>query len=88
MGPSISARLPIDDLAELFDVEIDEDEVDSVGGLLAKAIGRVPIPGATATVHGVVLTAERTEGRRNRITSVLAHREAPETVHDDAPGGE
>lgn len=84
----LSARLPIDDLAELFDVEIDEDEVDSVGGLLAKAIGRVPIPGATTTVHGVVLTAERTEGRRNRITSVLAHREAPETVHDDAPGGE
>ncbi|GAB4064595.1 hemolysin family protein [Angustibacter speluncae] len=84
----LSARLPIDDLAELFDVEIDEDEVDSVGGLLAKAIGRVPIPGATTTVHGVVLTAERTEGRRNRITSVLAHREAPETLHDDAPGGD
>lgn len=84
----LSARLPIDDLAELFDVEIDEDEVDSVGGLLAKAIGRVPIPGATTTVHGVVLTAERTEGRRNRITSVLAHREDLETDPDDAPGGD
>lgn len=84
----LSARLPIDDLAELFDVEIDEDEVDSVGGLLAKAIGRVPIPGATTTVHGVVLTAERTEGRRNRITSVLAHREDLETDPDNAPGGD
>ena len=84
----LSARLPIDDLAELFDVEIDEDEVDSVGGLLAKSLGRVPIPGSTTRVHGVVLTAERTEGRRNRITSVLAHREDPQAPHDDTPGGE
>jgi CBS domain containing-hemolysin-like protein len=73
----LSARLPIDELAELFGVEIEEDEVDSVGGLLAKTLGKVPIPGATVAVQGVVLTAERTEGRRNRVTSVLAHREAP-----------
>ncbi len=79
----ISARLPIDELAELFGVEIEEDEVDSVGGLLAKTLGKVPIPGATVTVQGVVLTAERTEGRRNRITSVLAHREAAPDAHDD-----
>lgn len=84
----LSARLPIDDLAELFDVEIEEDEVDSVGGLLAKALGRVPIPGATAAVHGIVLTAELTEGRRNRITSVLAHREDHDTQHADPPGGD
>jgi len=70
----LSARLPIDELAELFGVEIEEDEVDSVGGLLAKTLGKVPIPGATVTVQGINLTAERTEGRRNRITSVVAHR--------------
>ncbi len=84
----LSARLPIDDLAELFDVEIEEDEVDSVGGLLAKALGRVPIPGASTAVHGIVLTAELTEGRRNRITSVLAHREEHDTQHADPPGGD
>ena len=78
----LSARLPIDELAELFAVEIEEDEVDSVGGLLAKALGKVPIPGATVTVQGVVLTAERTEGRRNRITSVLARRVVDATVPD------
>ena len=78
----LSARLPIDELAELFAVEIEEDEVDSVGGLLAKTLGKVPIPGATVTVEGVVLTAERTEGRRNRITSVLAHRVVDATVPD------
>ncbi|MFZ5870716.1 MAG: hemolysin family protein [Actinomycetota bacterium] len=73
----VSARLPIDELGELFDVEIDEEEVDSVGGLLAKALGKVPIPGATATVAGLELTAERREGRRKRIATVLVRRIAP-----------
>jgi Mg2+/Co2+ transporter CorC len=43
----------IDDLAELFDVEIDEDEVDTVGGLLTKALGGCPIPGVDAEVAGL-----------------------------------
>ncbi len=71
----VSARLSIDQMAELFGVEIEEEEVDSVGGLLAKTIGKVPIPGAVAHVGGLVLTAERMEGRRNRIATVLVHRD-------------
>ena len=42
----VSARMSIDDLGELFDIELDDDEVDTVGGLLAKALGRVPIVGS------------------------------------------
>lgn len=79
----VSARLPIDELAELFDVEIDEDEVDSVGGLLAKALGKVPIPGARAVTGGLELVAERRGGRRNRIATVLARRVDPD---DGEPG--
>jgi CBS domain containing-hemolysin-like protein len=70
----VSARLGIDELAELFGVEIEEEEVDSVGGLLAKALGKVPIPGARAEVAGLELIAERRGGRRNRIATVLARR--------------
>src|SRR5665811_2088331 len=61
----IPARLPLDELGELFGLEIDDDEVDTAAGLLAKARGQVPIPGAAATVHGVRLLAERVEGRRH-----------------------
>ena len=44
----VTARLPVEDLGELFDVELpDRDDVETVGGLLAEALGRVPIPGAT-----------------------------------------
>jgi CBS domain containing-hemolysin-like protein len=70
----VSARLGIDELAELFEVEIEEEEVDSVGGLLAKALGKVPIPGARGEVAGLELIAERRGGRRNRIATVLARR--------------
>jgi CBS domain containing-hemolysin-like protein len=70
----VTARLPVEDVADLFDVEIDVEEVETVGGLLAYALGRVPIEGSTATVAGLSLTAESIAGRRNRIGTVLVHR--------------
>jgi CBS domain containing-hemolysin-like protein len=71
----VSARLPVDELGELFDLELDDDDVDSVGGLLAKALGRLPVAGSVASVSGLNLTAERTEGRRKRISTVLVERD-------------
>lgn len=68
----VSARMSIDDLGELFDIELDDDEVDTVGGLLAKALGRVPIVGSAVEVHGVALRADRLEGRRNRVSHIIA----------------
>ena len=68
----VSARMSIDDLGELFDIELDDDEVDTVGGLLAKALGRVPIVGSYVEVQGVSLRADRLEGRRNRVSHIVA----------------
>ncbi|WP_062388175.1 hemolysin family protein [Demequina iriomotensis] len=73
----IPARCGLDELAELFDVEIDDEDVETVAGLLAKALGKVPIAGSQATAHGIELLAERAEGRRRRLVSVIATR-APE----------
>lgn len=70
----VTARLPVDDLEELYGVELPKEDVETVGGLLAAALGRVPIPGATATVNGLVLVAESANGRRNRIGTVLVRR--------------
>ena len=67
----VSARMSIDDLGELFDLELDDDEVDTAGGLLAKALGRVPIVGSTVQVHGLSLRADRLEGRRNRVSHII-----------------
>jgi len=74
----VTARLPIEDLGEIFGVELPADEVETVGGLLAQTLGRVPIPGATVDVGGLHLIAEGTTGRRNRIDSVLVRRIEPE----------
>src|SRR5262245_504128 len=74
----VTARLPVEDLGELFNVELPDDDVETVGGLLAQALGRVPIPGAEATVDGLLLVAEGTTGRRNRIDTVLVRRVDPQ----------
>jgi len=72
----VTARMAVEDLGELFSTEVpDLGDVETVGGLLARELGRVPIPGASVPVAGLVLTAETTGGRRNRIDTVLVHRE-------------
>ncbi|MEP6481434.1 MAG: hemolysin family protein [Rhodoglobus sp.] len=71
----VSARLPIDELGDLFGLEIEDDEVDSVGGLLTKALGRLPVAGSVAGYSGLILTADRTEGRRKRLSTVLVERD-------------
>jgi CBS domain containing-hemolysin-like protein len=84
----ISARLSVEDLAELFDVELPADEVETVGGLLAQTLGRVPIPGAEAIIDGLRPTAEGTTGRRNRIDTVLVRRVHPADESEPAENEE
>ncbi|MET7637922.1 hemolysin family protein [Streptomyces sp. NPDC005438] len=79
----VTARLDLGDLGELFGLELDDEDVETVGGLLAKSLGRVPIAGASTTVDvsdtagaddglvGLRLTAEAAGGRRNKIVTVL-----------------
>jgi len=82
-GFRVSARLHIEDLAELIGVELDADEegIDTVAGLLAARLGRVPIPGSTLSLDGWTITAESAAGRRNKVGSFLV--EKPEVEHND-----
>ncbi|CAM3395017.1 hemolysin family protein [Nocardioides dubius] len=80
----VSSRFPVDDLDELFPGHVVvDDEVDSVGGLLAKELGRVPIPGSVVEVHGLRFEAEGLRGRRNRIRTVVISK-VPATDRDEA----
>ncbi|WP_180357740.1 hemolysin family protein [Streptomyces sp. NP160] len=84
-GFRVSARLHVEDLGDLFGLEIDEDEVDSTGGLLAKALGTVPAEGDQAEVAGLHLLADEVDG--HRITTVVVHRaEEPDPGEDDDDG--
>ena len=73
----VSARLHIEDLAELLGIELDSDEegIDTIAGLLAARLGRVAIPGSTITIDGWTLTAEKAAGRRNKVGSIVVQRE-------------
>ncbi len=64
----VSARLPIEDVGELYDIELDDDlDVDTVGGLLALQLGRVPLPGAEVVWNGLRLRAEGGSDHRGRV---------------------
>jgi CBS domain containing-hemolysin-like protein len=69
----VSSRLPVEDLGELFGVELDDSDVETVGGLLAQRLGRVPLPGTEAEIAGLNMRAEGgKDGRgRMRITTVV-----------------
>ena len=54
----MASRLPVDELDELFGVDIDDEDIDTVGGLMAKHLGRVPIPGAAVVCEGLRFRAE------------------------------
>jgi len=80
LGPDsarVTSRLPVDELAALFDVSVEAEDVETVAGLLAQSLGRVPIAGSAATVAGLRLTAENLAGRRNRVGTVLIERLGP-----------
>jgi CBS domain containing-hemolysin-like protein len=80
----VTARLSVEDLADLFSVDLPEVDVDTVAGLLAAELGKVPLAGDRARIAGLELTAEGTVGRRNRIETVRVARvpddETPEAA--------
>ena len=71
MTSSRSRCSTIDELGELFGVQIDDEDVETVGGLMAKHLGRVPIPGAEVVCEGLRFRAESLAGRRNKIVTVV-----------------
>ena len=82
----VDGRADVDDLAEIFDIELtleDEDEYDTVGGLVYHRIGGVPSPGDVVEVDGLTLTVETIDGRR--VGKVLVVRKRPEDRGDPRP---
>ena len=72
----IDGRAAVEDLVELWDIKLeleDEEEYDTVGGLVYHRIGGVPQPGDEVLLNGLRLTVESTDGRR--VAKVLVVRE-------------
>jgi len=67
----VNARFPLFELGELLEIELDDEDVDSVGGLLTKELGRLPKVGDQVQLSGLELTADRVEGRGKRLLTVV-----------------
>jgi len=70
----VSSRLSLADLGDLFGMELDDEDVDSIGGILAKKLNKVPIPGSRLIWEGLEMTADQYAGRRHQISTILIHR--------------
>lgn len=78
----VAARFNVEDLGELFGIELADDDVDSAGGLLTKALGELPRYGASVVVAGLRLTVDRIE--RRRVMTVIAERDEALAAAEDA----
>ncbi len=67
----VPRRFSIADLGDLLGTELEDDDVDSVGGLLGKALGQVPLPGLEGELLGIRMIAEEARGRRRQVGTIL-----------------
>jgi CBS domain containing-hemolysin-like protein len=82
----VAGRTAIDEVDELLDVELPQDEWDTVGGLVFHALGHVPAEGECVTVSGLDFCAERVKDRR--ILSVLVTRVPDDAVEPERAGAD
>ncbi|HKG56149.1 MAG TPA: hemolysin family protein, partial [Candidatus Limnocylindrales bacterium] len=83
----VDGRAAVDDLEELFDTQLgleDDDEYDTVGGLIYHRVGGVPNPGDEVEVDGLRLTVETTDGRRVGKVLVVRRHDEPAVALDEA----
>lgn len=67
----VSAKLSLFDLGERFGLELEDEDVDTVGGMLSKLLGKLPAKDDSATFSGLTLKADRLEGRPKRLITVI-----------------
>lgn len=79
----VSARLSLDDVGDLFGIELEDEDVDSIGGLLGKAVDQVPQTGVTAEIDGLILTGGASRGRGRGIATVFVERAASDAEETD-----
>ena len=82
----VDGRSSVDDLLDLWDLKLqleDEDEYDTVGGLVYHRIGGIPQPGDEVHLDGLRLTVETTDGRRVGKVLVVRERDVNDQSADE-----
>ncbi len=67
----VDGRLPVDDLNDLLDTSFEEDDdYETVAGLVYRRLGHIPRPGEAVTVEGHVFTVEKVRAQRILLLKV------------------
>ncbi|HSJ50012.1 MAG TPA: hemolysin family protein [Actinomycetota bacterium] len=82
----VDGKTSIDQVNEFLDVELPDEEWDTVGGLVLGLLGSIPDEGEEVTFQNLTFTAERVNGRR--ISKILITRHEHEDEEDDQPESE
>jgi len=85
----VNARMAIDEVNQLFNVELPEGDWDSIGGLMFHLLGHIPVEGEVTTADGVELRADRVVGRRiSRVRLTRATTDVPPATATAADQGQ
>ena len=80
----VLARIPIEEFNEKMEVDLPDDDWDTLGGMLLDGLGHVPAIGESYHSAGYDFVIEGVEGRR--ITRVLVKWEGPTAATDPSNG--
>ncbi|HEV8501242.1 MAG TPA: transporter associated domain-containing protein [Casimicrobiaceae bacterium] len=78
----VKAQTEIDDFNSQFGTIFDDDDVDTVGGIVLRAFGRLPKRGETVVIDGLRFRVARADSRR--IHTLNVERVAPAAAPSDA----
>ena len=68
----VKALMPVEDFNRQFGVAFDEEEFDTVGGVVVKAFGYLPECGEETALHGLRISVLRADQRRVHLFRVVA----------------
>ncbi len=80
----VDGKVGIDEVNELFDVELPDEEWDTVGGLMLGLLGSIPAEGDEVGFQNLTFKAERVQGRRIAKVLVTRQSEPTEPAHEEA----
>jgi magnesium and cobalt transporter len=80
-GQRVAGDTPVETVNDFFEVDLPTDEFDTIGGLVAEELGRVPRRGVSVTIGGLVFTVMLARGGAVRWFKVT--RAAEEALGSD-----
>ena len=61
---SVKALTPLNDFNQFFETTFDQEAADTIGGIVLKAFGHMPVRGEKVTINGIIFSVSNSDKRR------------------------